>query len=503
MPVNSAEHKQIMGTELEWSVGVRRVGETAFQSLESGQADMWNAGTLTGLLLPEGLTQKCNYTSNGSRYYIDINAHPEYATPESTSFKDLLISERAGERVFTEALYKFLRHYDRVDEVAVMKRVVDALDSGTGYHFNLSEDRRYISNARMMYPLVWHMATSLPMLGAGHIERYRQGDKEYAEDEFDYRFSWGQKVLQIKEDFNESTTRNRPFINLRDEPHANAEESIRLHIIGNDPHVLDWPAWMMFGTTSLIAAGCRQSRMRSFELADRLEMSKRMGMDSDSPAAMVGRLATHDITDSQKFALTVNGETKHYTANEINMMIMEDAGKVVGKTPEQEAVYRQWMEAAHDRQKDVMSLSLRSDSVTKLASMRRKQVKNGLEIDEFTERDMAYDQSYSTVFRATTSMANQMSAEEIYDASPVQVLRSKIQHPAVDIDERVVKRRVFEPPKDTRANIRGFMVKNQVALGLASVAWNRCEFNDGVSEAGVTQKRTMYLEPLDGTQRFN
>lgn len=498
MPVNRSEHRQIMGTELEWDVGVRRVGQTEFQSLDSGNPDFWNPAVMTGLHLPEGMQQKNNFMSNGARYYVDINSHPEYATPENTSFKDLLVSERAGERIFANSLHRFLLHYARVDEVAVMKRVLDASGVGVGYHFNISEDRTRIKDIRDIHSVAWHTATSLPMLGGGHIERFQEAGKEYAEGEYDYRYSWAQKVLQIVRDFSDSTTRTRPFINLRDEPHASGSKNWRFHLIGNDPHVLDWPAWMLFGTTSLIVAACRQKRMRSFELADGIGMAKETGLPADSPAAMIGRLATYDLRDDRKYELLVNGTTKRYTANEINKLIMEDAGKVAGMTDEQRAVYEQWEQAADDRDKDVMLLSLRSDGATKLASMRRKHAKSGRDIDSFTERDMAYDQNYSTIFRATSEMAEQKTADEIFDSSPVAVLRSKIRHGTVTIDDAKVKERMLEPPSTTRADLRGFMIKNQVALNLTGVSWNCCKFGNGINENGGMKQRTFFFEPEDG-----
>lgn len=501
MSVNESQHRQIMGTELEWNVGVRQVGKTEFQSLYSGDPGLWKAEVMTNLHLPEGMHQKNNFMSNGSRYYIDIYSHPEYATPENVSFMDLLVSERAGERIFANSLHKFLLHYHNVDEVAVMKRVLDASNVGIGYHFNISEDRTELKDVHDVHPIAWHTATSLPMLGGGHVERFREEGKEYANDEYDYRYSWAQKVLEITRDFNDATTNKRPFINLRDEPHANASKNRRLHLIGNDPHVLDWPAWMLFGTTSLVAAACRQKRMRTLELADSESMARETGLSADSPAAMIGRLATYDLQDRRKYELLVNGEAKKYTANEINTMIMEDAGKVVDMTDEQKAVYEQWEQAVNDREKDVMLLNFRSDAVTKLASLRHIQAKKNRDIDSFTKSDMAYDQRYSTIFRATSKDAHEKTVDEIFDASPVSVLRSMIKHEAVNVDNAQVKKRILEPPTLTRAALRGFMIKNQLALNLSSVNWDYCSFNDGFNEYGSMEQRKFFFEPEDGTER--
>ena len=41
---------------------------------------------------------------NGARYYVD-HAHPEYSTPECTNPRDLVIWDRAGERILFDAMW--------------------------------------------------------------------------------------------------------------------------------------------------------------------------------------------------------------------------------------------------------------------------------------------------------------------------------------------------------------------------------------------------------------
>src|ERR687884_636523 len=40
---------------------------------------------------------------NGARYYVD-HAHPEYSTPECASARDLVVWDKAGERIVEESL---------------------------------------------------------------------------------------------------------------------------------------------------------------------------------------------------------------------------------------------------------------------------------------------------------------------------------------------------------------------------------------------------------------
>src|ERR1044071_10470763 len=39
------------------------------------------------------------FLENGARLYLDVGSHPEYATPECDNITDLVIHDKAGERI--------------------------------------------------------------------------------------------------------------------------------------------------------------------------------------------------------------------------------------------------------------------------------------------------------------------------------------------------------------------------------------------------------------------
>jgi hypothetical protein len=39
------------------------------------------------------------FLRNGARLYLDVGSHPEYATPECDSIRDLVVHDKAGERI--------------------------------------------------------------------------------------------------------------------------------------------------------------------------------------------------------------------------------------------------------------------------------------------------------------------------------------------------------------------------------------------------------------------
>ena len=44
------------------------------------------------------------FLENGARLYLDVGSHPEYATPECDSIYDLVVHDKAGERILEHLL---------------------------------------------------------------------------------------------------------------------------------------------------------------------------------------------------------------------------------------------------------------------------------------------------------------------------------------------------------------------------------------------------------------
>ena len=49
------------------------------------------------------------FLRNGARLYLDVGSHPEYATPECDSVHELIVHDKAGERIL-EQLLTFAGH---------------------------------------------------------------------------------------------------------------------------------------------------------------------------------------------------------------------------------------------------------------------------------------------------------------------------------------------------------------------------------------------------------
>src|ERR1019366_5252286 len=61
-----------------------------------------------------------------------------------------------------------------------------------------------------------------------------------------------QRAEHIWESVSAATTRSRPIINTRDEPHADAERFRRLHVIVGDSNMSEYATFLKVGTTSIL-----------------------------------------------------------------------------------------------------------------------------------------------------------------------------------------------------------------------------------------------------------
>ena len=65
-------------------------------------------------------------------------------------------------------------------------------------------------------------------------------------------FCLSQRAEHIWEGVSSATTRSRPIINTRDEPHADAEKFRRLHVIVGDSNMSEYATFLKVGTTSIL-----------------------------------------------------------------------------------------------------------------------------------------------------------------------------------------------------------------------------------------------------------
>src|SRR5437879_12979246 len=85
------------------------------------------------------------FLENGARLYLDVGSHPEYATPECDSIYDLVVHDKAGERIL-EQLLQFAEQRLREEGIRgviyLFKNNTDSAGNSYGCHENYLTSRR-------------------------------------------------------------------------------------------------------------------------------------------------------------------------------------------------------------------------------------------------------------------------------------------------------------------------------------------------------------------------
>lgn len=184
------------------------------------------------------------FMPNAARLYLDVGAHPEIATGECDSLLQALNHERAGDLIVDELAQKaeqVLREElpstpgdapRRRGEgrVYLFKNNIDSVGNSYGCHENYLISRE-TSLKKLGSRLVPFLVTRQLICGAGCIIP-AQGDKGP-------QWSISQRADHVWEGVSSATTRSRPMINTRDEPHADSSRFRRMHVIVGDSNMAE------------------------------------------------------------------------------------------------------------------------------------------------------------------------------------------------------------------------------------------------------------------------
>jgi proteasome accessory factor A len=163
------------------------------------------------------------FLRNGARLYLDVGSHPEYATPECDNVLDLVAHDKAGERILEGLLVdadRRLREEGIAGDIYLFKNNTDSAGNSYGCHENYLVGR-HGEFGRLADILIPFLVTRQVICGAGKVLQTPRGAV----------YCVSQRAEHIWESVSSATTRSRPIINTRDEPHADAERFRRLHVI--------------------------------------------------------------------------------------------------------------------------------------------------------------------------------------------------------------------------------------------------------------------------------
>ena len=219
------------------------------------------------------------FLRNGSRIYLDVGSHPEYATAECDDLTQLISHDRAGERILEDLIVdaeQRLLSEGISGDIYLFKNNTDSAGNSYGCHENYLISR-VGDFSKITDVLVPFLVSRQLICGAGKVLNTVRGAE----------FCVSQRAEHIWESVSSATTRSRPIINTRDEPHADPERYRRLHVIVGDSNMSETTTLLKVGTTELvlrlIEAGVP---MRDFTLENPIRAIRDMSRDRTGRATV-------------------------------------------------------------------------------------------------------------------------------------------------------------------------------------------------------------------------
>ena len=360
------------------------------------------------------------FLENGSRLYLDVGSHPEYATPECDSLYDVVVHDKAGERILERLLVaaeERLREEGIRGTVFLFKNNTDSAGNSYGCHENYLTSREdepedYSAN------LIPFLVSRQIFTGSGKIVQTARGPL----------FSITQRADHIWETMSSATTRSRPIINTRDEPHADAERFRRLHVIVGDSNMSEYTTFVKVGSTACML---RMLEDPAVDLRD---------LTLENPIRAI-RDISHDTTCRRTVNLA-NG--REMSALDIQREYLDralDYADSTGFPPLERKALDMWEHCITAIEKDPMSLDREVDWVIKHRLVESFCSRHGVGMGD--PRTLMVDLQYHDLLR---------SRGLFYRMQDRGLVERVCSDPDIDVA-------VDNPPQTTRARLRGEFIR--------------------------------------------
>ena len=390
---------------------------------------------------------------NGARYYVD-HAHPEYSCPEVTNARELVIHEKAGERILEASRREADTLLPAGAQMLIYKNNSDRKGNSYGSHENYLMDRR-TSFKQIVEHLMPFLVTRQVYAGAGKVGSENRGHP------CDFQLS--QRADFFETEVALDTMVKRPIINTRDEPHADREKYRRLHMITGDANLSEYTIYLRTGVTTLVLGMIEDGAIRkNLSLRDPVRAIKE---------------CSHDSSCRRELALESG---KKLTAVQIQAEYLEMALQYAASRPldpETKDVLVKWQHVIDALGRDPFELREQIDWVMKKSL-----------IEGFMERkSLDWD-----------SPQVEMLDLQYHDLRPEKglyyVLERQGKAERIVTDEEITAA-IRRPPEDTRAYFRGECLR-RYGPAVFGVNWDSISFS--VDDEPI--KRILMAEPLKGSK---
>lgn len=367
---------------------------------------------------------------NGARFYND-HGHPEYATPECHSLRDLVAHDRAGERIVLGAAKSHSQKCGKA--VSIYKNNTDFHGASYGTHEGYLM-RRDVPTDVLIQSLLPFFATRQIYAGAGKVGTENESTSRHVPYQISQRGDFFSVEASV------DTLHNRPLVNTRDEPHATPRHYRRLHVICGDANMSEYATALKVGTTALVLRLLEAGLRPPIRLAKPIEAVKQVSRD----------LTLKKTLECQS--------SPPLTPIEVQWHYQQEAQKqFLGQDEETDWILQEWGVVLEALENDPFSLADRLDWVAKYQLLHEFRETEGLDWQDpyLQSLDLAY-----------------------HDVDPEMGLYYGLEQAGAMrriVTEAHILASMSCPPSDTRAFLRGqFVAKFPKAV--RSIGWNGVAF---------------------------
>lgn len=390
--------------------------------------------------------------TNGARLYVD-HAHPEYASPETTSPLDVVRWEKAGELVMAKAA-QLAHETVSPAPIVLYKNNIDNKGASYGAHENYLVDRQVPFRTLVAHLTSFFVSRQI-LCGSGRVGRGQDGNEA--------AFQISQRADYIETEVGLETTLKRPIINTRDEPHADPALYRRLHVIIGDANLCDVSIFMKHASTSLMLAMIEADAAGDpIELADPVR-------------------ALHEISHDPSLQVAVElADGSTITAIDLQWLHHERATRFLENSDVDEQTRMamdRWASLLHRLGSDPMSCAGEIDWITKLGILNRYRERDGLDWSD--HKLHLVDLQYHDI-RPERGLHHRLAA-----AGRIERL----------VDPALIAEAVTEPPHDTRAYFRGKCLE-RFSSDIAAASWDSVVFD---LPGQTALQRIPTMDPRRGT----
>ncbi|HEX6254467.1 MAG TPA: Pup--protein ligase [Euzebyales bacterium] len=359
------------------------------------------------------------FLENGARLYLDVGSHPEYATPECDTVSGVVAHDKAGERILeslVEQAEQRLHEEGIAGTIFLFKNNTDSAGNSYGSHENYLVSR-VGEFQKLADTLIPFLVSRQIYAGAGKVLQTPRGAL----------YSIAQRAEHIWEGLSSATTRSRPIINSRDEPHADAERYRRLHVIVGDSNMSEYATWLKLATADLV--------LRMIEAGTVMR-----DLTLDNPIRAI-REISHDMTCSRRVRLEGG---RDLSALEIQRVYLERVMRFLqhhGSDPVSDRVVSEWARVLDTLETDPLKLGRECDWVAKYHLVEDYRRRHDLPLSH--PRVAMLDLQYHDVNRS----------RGLY-----YLLQRRAKVDRV-VDDAAIRLAMRTPPQSTRAKLRGEFIR--------------------------------------------